>query len=197
LTDPIEIGFVAASTSNYKPLNLENAKVYGLEFEFRKKLCSWTSRLNNWNLNFNGSYILSQEKYSEDELKLRQLSLRNGQKLGNTRPLQGQSPYLINAGIEYNNPNKGLRSRIFYNVQGKTLQVVGDGFYPDVFTMPFHSLNINISKQLNSNTSISFKATNLLDDDRENLFIGFNDETETFSFRNIGRTFSIGLTFKK
>jgi hypothetical protein len=63
--------------------------------------------------------------------------------------------------------------------------------------MPFHSLNINISKQLNSNTSISFKATNLLDDDRENLFIGFNDETETFSFRNIGRTFSIGLTFKK
>jgi TonB-dependent receptor len=197
LTDPIEIGFVAASTSNYKPLNLENAKVYGLEFEFRKKLGSWTSRLNNWNLNFNGSYILSQEKYSEDELKLRQLSLRNGQKLGNTRPLQGQSPYLINAGIEYNNPNKGLRSRIFYNVQGKTLQVVGDGFYPDVFTMPFHSLNINISKQLNSNTSISFKATNLLDDDRENLFIGFNDETETFSFRNIGRTFSIGLTFKK
>ena len=38
LTDPIEIGFVAASTSNYKPLNLETANVFGLELEFRKKL---------------------------------------------------------------------------------------------------------------------------------------------------------------
>ena len=31
LTDPIEIGFVAASFSNYKPLNLETANVFGLE----------------------------------------------------------------------------------------------------------------------------------------------------------------------
>ena len=37
LTDPIEIGFVAASTSNYKPLNLEDAEVYGFEIELRKK----------------------------------------------------------------------------------------------------------------------------------------------------------------
>ena len=41
LTDPIEIGFVAASTSNYKPLNLENANVIGFEVELRIKLSDW------------------------------------------------------------------------------------------------------------------------------------------------------------
>ena len=125
---------MAASTSNYKPLNLETANVFGLELELRKNLSSWFKSLSNWNLNLNGSYIISDEKYSEDELKLRRLGLREGQNLGNSRPLQGQSPYLINAGIEYNNQEKGFQGGLFYNVQGKTLQVVGDGFYPDVYT---------------------------------------------------------------
>jgi len=191
LTDPIEIGFVAASTSNYKPLNLETANVFGLELEFRKKLGTWFNNLANWNLNLNGSYIISDEKYSEDELKLRQLGLRDGQTLGDSRPLQGQSPYLINAGIEYNNIEKGIQGGLFYNVQGKTLQVVGDGFYPDVYTMPFNSLNFNLIKQLKNNRTLTLKVTNLLDDARESQFIGFNDESEYFSLRNIGRTFSL------
>ena len=152
LTDPIEIGFVAASTSNYKPLNLENANVFGIELEVRKKLSNWIAGLRNFNLNFNGSYIISDEKYSEDELKLRTLGLRDGETLGTSRPLQGQSPYLINAGLDYNNTDKGIRGGFYYNVQGKTLEVVGDGFYPDVFTMPFHSLNFNFTKQFKNNT---------------------------------------------
>ena len=196
LTDPIEIGFVAASTSNYKPLNLETANVFGLELELRKNLSSWFKSLSNWNLNLNGSYIISDEKYSEDELKLRRLGLREGQNLGNSRPLQGQSPYLINAGIEYNNQEKGFQGGLFYNVQGKTLQVVGDGFYPDVYTMPFNSLNFNLIKQLKKNRTLTLKITNLLDDLRESKFIGFNDESEYFSLRNIGRTLSITYAVK-
>ena len=194
LTDPIEIGFVAASTSNYKPLNLETANVFGLELEFRKKLGTWFNNLANWNLNLNGSYIISDEKYSEDELKLRQLGLRDGQTLGDSRPLQGQSPYLINAGIEYNNSEKGIQGGLFYNVQGKTLQVVGDGFYPDVFTIPFNSLNFNLIKQFNVNRKLAFKITNLLNDCRESRFEGFNNESQIFKSRNIGRQFSLSYT---
>ena len=196
LTDPIEIGFVAASTSNYKPLNLETANVFGLELELRKNLGSWFSSFTNWNLNLNGSYIISDEKFSEDELKLRQLGLRDGQTLGTSRPLQGQSPFLINAGIEYNNQEKGIQGGLFYNVQGKTLQVVGDGFYPDVYTMPFNSLNFNLIKQLKKNRTLTLKVANLLDDTRESQFIGFNDESEYFSLRNIGRTFSLSYAVR-
>ena len=196
LTDPIEIGFVAASFSNYKPLNLETANVFGLELELRKNLSTWLSGFENWKLNFNGSYIISDEKYSEDELKLRRLGLREGQNLGSSRPLQGQSPFLINAGIEYNNQDKGFQGGLFYNVQGKTLQVVGNGFYPDVYTMPFNSLNFNVIKQLKKNRTLTLKVTNLLDDNRESDFIGFNEERAYFSFRNIGRTFSFSYAVR-
>jgi TonB-dependent receptor len=196
LDDPIEIGFVAASTSNYTPLNLETANVFGFELELRKELSSLFAGLRNWNFNFNGSYIISDEKYSEDELKLRKLGLREGQTLGTSRPLQGQSPYLINAGIEYNNQDQGLQGGLFYNVQGKTLEVVGDGFYPDVYTMPFNSLNFNLIKQLKKNRTLTLKVTNLLDDNRESKFIGFNEESEYFSFRHIGRTFSMSYAVR-
>ena len=196
LTDPIEIAFVAASFSNYKPLNLETANVFGLEIELRKDLSTLFSILENWRINFNGSYIISDEKYSEDELKLRRLGLREGQTLGTSRPLQGQSPYLINAGVEYNNQEKGFQGGFFYNVQGKTLQVVGNGFYPDVYTMPFNSLNFNVIKQLKKNRTLTFKVTNLLNDKRESNFIGFNEEQRYFSLRHIGRTFSFNYAVR-
>jgi len=194
LSDPIEVGFVAASTSNYKPLNLENANVYGLELEVRKELNTWFKRLNHLNLIFNGSYIISDEKFSEDELKLRQLGLREGQQIGDSRPLQGQSPYLINAGLDYNNTEKGLQAGVYFNVQGKTLEVVGDGFYPDVYAMPFHSLNVNVVKQIKNNRSFTFRVSNLLNDTRESLFQGYGGKDEYFSFRHLGRTFSVGYS---
>ena len=53
--------------------------------------------------------------------------------MGDYRTLQGQAPYLINSGISYTNPDKGIQTGIFYNVQGKTLEIVGDGFRPDVY----------------------------------------------------------------
>ncbi|MFL2597735.1 MAG: outer membrane beta-barrel protein, partial [Flavobacteriaceae bacterium] len=196
LTDPIEIGFVAASTSNYKPLNLENANVFGVELELRKKITDWIPGLRNLNLNFNGSYIISDEKYSEDELKLRTLGLREGETPGTSRQLQGQSPYLINTGIDYNQTEKGIQAGLYYNVQGKTLEVVGDGFYPDVYTMPFQSLNFNLIKQFKNNTSLTLRVNNILDDERESLFEGYGGITEYFRLRRVGRTFSLGYSIK-
>ena len=43
-------------------------------------------------------------------------------------------------------------------MQGKTLEVVGDGFYPDVYTMPFNSLNLNLNKQFKNNTSLTLRV---------------------------------------
>ena len=103
---------------------------------------------------------------------------------------------LINAGLDYNNQQKGIRGSLYFNVQGKTLEVVGDGFYPDVYTMPFNSLNFNLSKQFKNNTSLTFRIRNLLNDERESLFEGYGGTTEYFRFRNIGRTYSLGYSVK-
>ena len=165
-----------------------------MELELRKKLLSWGVNTSSLGLNFNGSFILSEEQFSEDEYKLRTLGLRKGQNLGTTRQLQGQSPYLINSGIEYNNTETSLSGGLYFNVQGKTLEVVGDGFYPDVYTIPFNSLNFNLSKKMNGNTTLTFRLRNILNDSRESLFEGFGGASETFKFRNIGRTFSLSYS---
>lgn len=192
LRDPIEIGFVRASTSNYTPRNLEDASVYGGEIELRKRLSDWLPALRNLNLNLNGSYIVSQEPFSDDEQDLRTSSLREGEILEEGRELQGQSPYLINAGLDYFNPNTDLQIGLYYNVQGKTLEVVGDGFFPDVYTMPYNDLSLNLIKNFKNKTSITVKIKNILGDVKESLFQSFGATDQYFRFRDPGRSISIG-----
>jgi len=192
--DPIELGFDAASTSNYKPLNLGNAEVYGIEIELRKKL-SFIS--NNIDFNLNTSFIESKQTYSEDERLLRELGLREGETLSGSRNLQGQSPYLINAGINLKTEKSNINSNISYNVQGKTLEVVGDGFYPDVYTKPFNSLNFTLIKNINSKHTLTFKIKNLLNQKKESLFESYNQKIDVFFSKiNQGTEFSLGYALK-
>ena len=146
----------------------------------------------------NASLIESALKFSEIEYNLRFAGLRDGESLGSTRPLQGQSPYLINVGLNYGNSLKGLQFGLFYNVQGKTLQVVGTGFYPDVYTMPFHSLNFNLNKTLGEErrSTINFRVNNLLGDEKESRFQSFQATDQYFSLRNPGRVISFGYSYK-
>ena len=196
--DPIELTYFESSTDNFQPQNLGDADVMGLEFEIRKNLGFVTPLLNNFSFNVNTSIIKSTQIYSDQERNLRELGLRDGQTLGNDRELQGQSPFLINTGINYDDEEKGMQMGLFYNVQGKTLQVVGNGFVPDVYTMPYHNLNFNLTKSFgeNNNQSINFKIANLMNDDVESEYESFGATNKTFSKRSPGRAFSIGYSIK-
>jgi TonB-dependent receptor len=196
--DPIELTYFESSSDNFTPRNLGDADVIGLEFEFRKNLGFIANTLKNLSANVNTSVIKSTQVFSEQERNLRELGLRDGQTLGNDRELQGQSPYLINAGLSYQGEANGLQAGLFYNVQGKTLQVVGTGFVPDVYTMPFHNLNFNLTKAFgeNQNQSINFRISNLLGDDVESEYESFGAQNRIFSKRNPGRDFSLGYSLK-
>ncbi len=116
----------------------------------------------------------------------------------NSRELQGQSPYLINSGFIYNSFDKTIEIGAYYNVQGKTLEVVGICNLPDVYTLPFHNLNLNISKSFGNNLdqSLTFKAENLLNSKRESEYDYYNIETSPFSIYNPGQSFSLGYSIK-
>ena len=60
------------------------------------------------------------------------------------------------------------------------LQVVGNGFYPDVYTYHLIVLTLTLLNNL-KRTELTFKVTNLLDD-RESKFIGFNEEQNILVF---------------
>ena len=193
--DPIELSFVKASTSNITPLNLGDANVYGVEFELRKNL-GFINGFDVFDININASLIEAFQKFSDDELELREKGLRTGETLGEGRALQGQSPYLINAALNMNLPAINLQGSIGYNVQGKTLEVVGDGFFPDVYTQPLHSVNLNLIKGIGENQTITLKLKNILDQKRESVFESFGAADEVFSYRNPGRSISLGYSIK-
>ena len=105
--------------------------------------------------NINASIIESNQKYGEAERNLRSLAIRDGETIRGSRELQGQSPYLINTSIDYRNDN-GTRAGLYFNMQGKTLEVVGNGINPDIYTQPFESLNFTFSKSFGINNKRSY-----------------------------------------
>ncbi|USD26309.1 TonB-dependent receptor [Flagellimonas marinaquae] len=199
-TDPIEIvAYDITAPNQFTPRNAPSATVFGVELEGRKNLGFLSDGLKNLSINLNVSIIdskIDMARGENQEYESRQIFARDGETIEDSRDLQGQSPYLINAGLNYDNRETGLETGIFYNVQGKTLEVVGFGQNPDVFTQPFHSLNFNFSKTIGKEqrSKISLKANNILSDERVSLYESFGATKQNFSFRDPGMSFSIGYS---
>ncbi|EDM45582.1 outer membrane protein, putative [unidentified eubacterium SCB49] len=193
--DPIELSFIRRAYGQYTPLNLGDAKVFGGEVEVRKNL-GFINGLDKINFNVNVSLIESQQEYSEDEKQGRLDNLRDGETLEDTRQLQGQSPYLVNVGLNYE--DKGWNGGLFYNSQGKTLQIVGAGDVADVYTLPFHNLKFNISKSFGEkySSTISLKFDNLMNDDIESVYQTYGGEDQTYSKWSPGQDISLSYSIK-
>ena len=108
--------------------------------------------------------------------------------------MAGQAPYIINAGVSFNEPDAGLNLGLFYNVKGPTLTVVGGSLFPDVFSAPFHSLNFSVNKSF-GRFSISVQAENILNDQRQEFFRGFNAADQVFTQFSPDRSFGLSLSY--
>lgn len=196
--DPIELTFFASAPNQLTARNLGSAKVYGAEFEIRKPLNIISDDVRKWRFSLNASLIKSSLEMFEDEYNNRLNAARDGESISRTRDLQGQSPFLINSNIEFLNEETGFQYGLFYNVQGRTLEVVGTGIVPDVYTVPFHSLNFNLKKFLDNDgkSSISIKAKNILNSKKESVYESFNISDEIWTSRMQGTEISIGYSLK-
>lgn len=200
--NPIEIvAFSNIAPNNFTPRNAPSAEVLGIELEARKDFGFISEGLKNLSANVNISVIESRIEMSKgegEEYESRLTFAREGEFISKTRELQGQSPFLINAGLMYNYENWGLETGLFFNVQGKTLEVVGFGKNPDVYVQPFNSLNFNFSKTIGKekNAAVSLKADNILGEKRQSLYESFGAASTPFEVRNPGRSFSLGYSYK-
>jgi TonB-dependent receptor len=149
---PIEtIEINSGSGKDYTFQNALGAKNYGAEIEIRKSLESMGKKSNllrylkNFMLVANASVIKSEIRL--DTTKYFATS--------SVRPMQGQSPYIVNAGIYYQNDATGLMISALYNVIGKRIVVVGlDN--PDVYEMPRNVVDIFVTKRMGK--YVQFKA---------------------------------------
>ena len=195
--DPIELTFYESAPDQLTPRNLGNASVFGIEFEFRKSLGFLLNSLENLKFNINASYIESDLTMFEDEYNRRVNAARDGESIEKSRELQGQSPYLINAGFNYTDSEIGLQTGLFFNVQGETLEVVGTGIVPDVYTVPFNSLNFTFNKKLGEEkkSTVDIKVSNILNSKRKSVYQSYKASDKTFTQFNPGTEFSIGYSY--
>lgn len=194
--DPIEINAVNLNSPNQLTgKNNKNAQLLGMEIEYRKDFIK--TEFFTLNFNTNISIIEAKQKMSDAEYQGR-LIIAEGRPLNDTRKLQGQSPYMINSGLNFKINKSNLEGGLFYNVQGKTLEVVGIGIVPDVYSEPFHSLNYSMQKSFGKDQRQSIKLTvdNMLGDIRES-FYSFYDQPELhFSRFKPGTSFTLTYNLK-
>ena len=181
-----------AANDEIKYVNLPNATVYGIELEAKKELDFISSSLKNFKIGANASII-----YSESDIEPAELDVRKeiDPTVDDTRPMYGQSPYLINASTSYEQDSIGLSINLSYNVFGERLAIVSRGALPDVYEQPAPSLDLVIRKRLSDHFTLRAKAGNLLDSENK-LTHTFRDEEYIFSKYNSGRNYSIGISYQ-
>jgi TonB-dependent receptor len=191
-TNPIESRTIITSEQpQFTYINAYNATNYGAELELRKSLAGSVSNrvLQNFSINLNASYIFS-------EVDLGDITLAQER----VRPLQGQSPFIVNAGLYYQDDEKNFSARVNYNIYGKRIYSVGDVLFPTIYEMPRHSLDLTISKKVSNLLTLKAGVTDILnaafrfrqDSDRNNGMNG-NDH-EVFAYKR-GSLFSMSATF--
>jgi len=151
---PIELYFNtsgAGSSNTFNYANVENAKGYGAELEFRKKL-DFIHVMRNFTLTGNFSYIYNRVKGT-----------------GVDRPMQGQSPYLINAGLQYDAENSGFSATLLFNEIGRRILFVGNlqqatGVgVPEIWENPRALLDLQVAQKLfKSRAEIKLNVSDIL-----------------------------------
>lgn len=136
---PIELYFNvsgAGSSNTFNFQNADKANSFGAELEFRKKL-DFSRALKNFTVNGNISYIYN---------KVEGLNLN--------RQMQGQSPYLINLGLQYDVENLGFTSTLLFNRIGRRILFVGNinnatGVgVPEIWENPRSIVDLQLAKKV-------------------------------------------------
>ena len=155
-TDPIELRMDGGSNADrwlFSYTNAASATLVGAEVEIRKGMDFLSDKLKDFTFIGNATVLQSTVKLNSTQA--------SGKETTQNRPLFGQSPYLINAGFQYTNSEKGFNASILYNRQGPRLSLVGDpdgaGFY-DMYEKSRNLLDVQVSKKVLNNAG-EFKLT--------------------------------------
>lgn len=193
--NPIEAYLLqGASNLVYIYDNAPEAQSYGVEFELRKSLESLTKVefIQRFSLLFNGSLIYSQINFGDD--------LTSYSNLIQKRAMQGQSPYVVNAGIYYSYRKTKLSA--LYNVYGPRIFSVGDNQIRTIYEMPRASLDVTYSYDLNKKTELRIGVSNLLnsairlqEDGNNNKKLNEKDIDKNISEYRIGQNINVGFVY--
>lgn len=169
--NPIEMYFAAGvgnggGIRSFTWDNAPEATSYGIETEIRKKFDSVDVFIvRNLSVVANAAYIFSEITLANDYVGPE----------ATKRPMMGQSPWIVNAGLYYQNDSNGFQFNVMYNVIGPRVVVAGMIDFPELYEMPRHQVDISIVKTFgkNKNLDVRLNVTDLLN--QENLILQDKD----------------------
>lgn len=195
--NPIEIVQYVQAPNNFQARNVGNGKVTGVELEIRQNLEGLSPSLGNFSINGNLTFTDSEIAMTPTEFASRERNERAGETTPSSRKMAGQAPYIVNAGFSYHGQTNSLEAAVYYNIQGETLQFVGIADKPDVYTVPFNSLNFNANKIIGAreNMRLGIGITNILGNKRESVFRSFRAEDQLFESLRPGTKFNLSFSY--
>lgn len=152
--DPIENKtIISTEQPSFTYINADFARNYGIEIEVRKSLRGVTNSpfLDQFSFNVNASLIRSEVDLGSSAVVQDRI-----------RPLQGQSPYIVNAAFYYENLENGLSISGIYNIFGTRIFSVGDVLFPTIYELPRNSVDISVTKKIGTHMSIKLGVQDLL-----------------------------------
>ena len=176
-------------------LNIDKVTNIGAELEYRIKLSSLfkgdsAEFLNNTTLMANFSYIKSVVA-TQDVIGA----------TAEERPLQGQSPILINAGIFTVIPKTDINFNVSYNFVGTRLYLVGNVTEPDYWERPRHLMDVQLTKTFGKKLELKLNIRDIFMQNRI-LYQDLNANKvydaldNTMVSNNNARTFSFQVNYK-
>lgn len=194
--DPIEaIQYNAGTGWDYKYENAKSATSIGAEIEIRKSFAKLAQQANmlrfikDLSVVFNASWIYTEMKFDPEKYYVSD----------SKRAMQGQSPYIINTGLYYQNDKNKLTASVLYNVIGKRIKLVGMDM-PNTYEMPRNSLDFSFTKNLGKNLQLKGGIQDILNEKyTEKQFVhyildgkSYQKEQVTFSYRP-GMYYTLGF----
>jgi TonB-dependent receptor len=185
--NPIEIVTLPNTTAQAKYINTTTAYVYGAEAEFRVLLSTLTGTKNE-NSFFNKLTLSANAAYLKSNVSLKDsLFGYSPAQLFSDRALQGQSPYIFNASIGYNDDKSGFSSTLSVNRVGDRILIAGTYNTPNIYEKARTVMDFQLAKFfLNKAIEVKFTAKDIL---AQNLSFYF-DMDKTKSFGEKDRYFS-------
>ena len=183
LQDPIEQVFLAAASSAYSFQNAEYGRLFGVELDVRTGLAGigLDPFLAQANVTLIGSKVEVEEAGAFVPTNLE-------------RPLEGQSSYVVNAGLIYSPRDVSTELGLYYNVFGARIAAAGGSGVPDIYEQPRHQLDLTFKQDVLNGFRLKIKATNLLGEEHR-FEQSMNGVTLLQRRYDTGRTVSFGLSY--
>lgn len=182
--DPIERIYLGTSgTKVVTFLNAAGATNYGVEVEARKRLGFVAESLDNLTGFVNATFMKSEIEIGSD--------LGGVSQLNDKRPMVGQSPYVVNAGITYASDGGSLSFTALYNVFGKRIVSAAEKPLPDAYEQPRHQVDLGLRFPLKSGLNAKIDLKNVLDSEYQ-----VTQGTVVRELYRAGRVFSAGFSWR-